>query len=1433
MRTRSRRALPPDMRAQTLATYDIAEGQVSCRLDARSLVAACLADPRLLLAPFAIVAETPELSLAPSLKIAHRDLGRYGGDLLHNLGGSREAGRFFYRMLDAAGAAEAIEALFRTGILESLVPELAEIRGIRVGQHKYEALEHTIWLVRHLRRDSGAVAPLLEGINKADFHLALLFHDLGKTSSIDEHTGVSADKAAHILDRWGLSAATKATVLRLIRQHSLLGEAVAGIIDVDDIARQVATVADLNHLYAFTLLDMRSVDQRGSALAERAHDFERIYDEMRTRLAVGRPVPLEQRLAQRRGKLIRLNRGEADAIHRAFASMRSEYLLTRADSDIMADVAYWRAVAEHPERAVVRSRPFDGDRFQLDLFVPFTDHLFPTVAGILADERINVLSARSFVTLAGNATLFLVHGTTEKGEVELPEETRLHVETMLTAAAESPTRRAEYARSGVPWAHVYALGVRTDPADDSLVLTLRAANRVGLLYQVSRGFSQLDLEVVEARVQTRGHEAEDEFRLRRGDDAPDGTALRVPKPFSHYQRGFAAALARDLARLDSEPAAAGSVGNAARESPRARQGRWAATDRELRKAHVLVWFHHAQGHSGTEMIWEYSGVFDGLVRALVEAAARENPSQREPIALGLKAYGRGELLPSTAPFIAWVTPDGSEPGRCSRWSVPEVLNAVWPPVRQLTIALDELEKAVADSPLDVFGARVITGAAEDTEAVLGRIRETLQRLAPAIVPRLARRLAAQGELFESAGYFENLNPLYGPGGLRDIADANAIAALAADSKDANLLEVIRDTAHRRFFHRLMRERVYQLQEAANAPSALVPLPRAGLPSLAAALNIRSKLGSARAAELLVQQLLDRQEQTALCCRALGQRHADGSEACDQLLPQYEQRGLLGLLDEIGRISGAGRPAFDPCVLAAMREPPSRDAGVADEVAERLARGLITADCVRFLESLRRMRIIDAVVPEWRKIRGLLILRRHYTYPTDVHTTLAFAELRHLQATHGADDAIAGALAGHDPVALSAALLLHDLGRGSERSHAAAGAEIARRVAGRLGLGGETSERVVWLVRHHLLLRYLALRKDVRSPAVQREVVQKLGNVTMLDTLYLMTLADGTAQRPPGLSPLTRRALDILYSGARRQLTGDAAPAHAGDDGRALVEAAIADLQACGFSAAQAHRMAERLTAQGSYPVWIDATDMAAHAVLLEIATQENGDSAHQEERQSLEQAARRLGVLAFETATRRIHYCRSGSTALPTLALVLPSPVFFAPLAAALSLQGTQIEAAFILPAAAERSMVLFALRVGGATAAQGLGHRLLSEYLELLELPYPELMRRLTPARATEREFPSDGAEGDARAQHDSDSDPNTTVLEVQAADRIGLLARLSATLEARGLAIVWSRILTEGDRVVDVFGVQRQGGPVRDEAELAQLESELVAAARLPGLG
>ena len=74
------------------------------------------------------------------------------------------------------------------------------------------------------------------------------------------------------------------------------------------------------------------------------------------------------------------------------------------------------------------------------------------------------------------------------------------------------------------------------------------------------------------------------------------------------------------------------------------------------------------------------------------------------------------------------------------------------------------------------------------------------------------------------------------------------------------------------------------------------------------------------------------------------------------------------------------------------------------------------------------------------------------------------------------------------------------------------------------------------------------------------------------------------------------------------------------------------------------------------------------------------------------------------------------------------------------------------------------------------------------------------------------------------------TTVVEINARDREGLLARLALAIHCQGLQVRSAHIATYGERAVDVFYLTRGDGRKLSAADISSLRNALLKAADEP---
>lgn len=188
--------------------------------------------------------------------------------------------------------------------------------------------------------------------------------------------------------------------------------------------------------------------------------------------------------------------------------------------------------------------------------------------------------------------------------------------------------------------------------------------------------------------------------------------------------------------------------------------------------------------------------------------------------------------------------------------------------------------------------------------------------------------------------------------------------------------------------------------------------------------------------------------------------------------------------------------------------------------------------------LRQSGELTAVVPAWDMVGTRAQLEPFHEHPVGEHLWRTVHEMRRLTEDRGHLGEVAAEVDSPETLYLTA--FLHDIGKGQGADHSEAGAVITDGVCSRLGVPPTVATRVQRVVRHHLLLALTATRRDLDDPAVIDQVVELVEDLTTLQTLYLLTVADSRATGPTMWSPWKATLVRTLFTRCASRFGGDRA-----------------------------------------------------------------------------------------------------------------------------------------------------------------------------------------------------------------------------------------------------------------------------------------------------
>src|SRR6202011_3070406 len=194
-------------------------------------------------------------------------------------------------------------------------------------------------------------------------------------------------------------------------------------------------------------------------------------------------------------------------------------------------------------------------------------------------------------------------------------------------------------------------------------------------------------------------------------------------------------------------------------------------------------------------------------------------------------------------------------------------------------------------------------------------------------------------------------------------------------------------------------------------------------------------------------------------------------------------------------------------------------------------------------ALRRMNeagVLGRFIPDFGRVVAQMQYDMYHVYTVDEHTLFAIGilhkiETGQLKEEHPLATELAATIVSRR--ALCVAVLLHDIAKGRGGDHSEIGERIALVAGPRLGLPGEETETVAWLVRWHLLMSGTAFKLDISDTKTLGDFVERVQSPERLKLLLVLTVADIRAVGPNVWNGWKAALLRELYHRAMEVMSG--------------------------------------------------------------------------------------------------------------------------------------------------------------------------------------------------------------------------------------------------------------------------------------------------------
>ncbi|MDR3556673.1 MAG: hypothetical protein P4L55_18125 [Syntrophobacteraceae bacterium] len=444
----------------------------------------------------------------------------------------------FFELLRADSAqVPVLRRFYDYGLMTGLIPELASVHALVQHDqfHLYPVEEHHLRTVSELKKimsgvyseeepeltvaasDLGDPAPML---------LAGLLHDVGKSIG-SGHAAAGGEMVPAIARRIGLSSLETETVQFLVSQHVLLldNASLRDLADHEMLSSCTAAVGKKEYLDQLVLLTFADMLATGPRARDKWRDTPVVglYCNLRGILEKGEPssrviseraARIKKQIESRLSDFLSENELET-----WFSQLAPRYLISISPEDIVKHIQLSRKLKE-PDREFIWEVTAGGESAEITFLSYDTPGLLARTAGILTLHQLNITGAQAF-TMNDEISILIFQCRLPHAPKPVDwDAMRKDMDSLLKGKFALDYRIA--AHSAVMWqpkplrAEPSKIVVDNESSAMYTILEVYTADRIGLLYTITRTLHELRIPIAVAKITTKSDQAADAFYIRNG-----------------------------------------------------------------------------------------------------------------------------------------------------------------------------------------------------------------------------------------------------------------------------------------------------------------------------------------------------------------------------------------------------------------------------------------------------------------------------------------------------------------------------------------------------------------------------------------------------------------------------------------------------------------------------------------------------------------------------------------------------------------------------------------------------------------------------------------------------------------------------------------------------------------------------------------------------